>query len=154
MPDLKYFYDDMQPGSRVDIGQYHVSAEEIIHFAEQFDPAPFHLDEAAGKASFLGGLAASGWHVCSIAMKMICDAYLLESTSQGSPGMKECRWLAPVLAGDTLSGHMSVESARLSASRPGLGFLELRVDLFNQKGIHVLSFQNTGMMLTREAAGA
>lgn len=154
MPDKKYYFEDLQPGTRIDIGQYHVSAEEIIQFAEQFDPAPFHLDEEAGRASFLGGLAASGWHVCSMAMKMICDTYLLQSTSQGSPGMKECRWLAPVLAGDTLTGHMAIESARLSATRPGLGFLELRVDLFNQKGIQVLSFQNTGMMLTREAAGA
>ena len=144
----------MQPGTRVDIGKYHVSAEEIIHFAKQFDPAPFHLDEEAGKASFLGGLAASGWQVCAIAMKMICDTYLLESSSQGSPGVKECRWLAPVLAGDTLTGHVFIESARLSASRPGLGFLELRVDLFNQNRKHVLAFHNTGMMLTREVASA
>lgn len=152
MSQLKYFFEDMQPGKKVDLGEYNVSAGEIIHFAEQFDPAPFHLDEKAGKESFLGGLAASGWHVCSIAMKMICDTYLLESTSQGSPGMRECKWMAPVLAGDTLSGHMVIESARLSASRPGLGFLEFRLSLFNQNSRQVLSFQNTGMMLTRETA--
>ena len=83
---------------------------------------------------------------------MICDAYLLESSSQGSPGLKECKWLAPVLAGDTLSGHMIIDSARLSASRPGLGLLEIRIELFNQHGKKVLSHENTGMMLTREAA--
>ena len=152
MPEIKYFYEDMTVGLSLDIGPYDVTAEEIIDFATQFDPAPFHLDEAAGKASILGGLSASGWHVCSMAMRMICDAYLLESSSQGSPGMEVCKWMAPVLAGDTLSGHIIVEKARLSASRPGLGLVDFRCNLFNQHGKQVLMFTNLGMMRTRSAA--
>jgi len=154
VPQTKYFYEDMPIGKQIDLGRYAVTAEEIIHFAEQFDPAPFHLEEEAGKASFLGGLAASGWHLCSIAMRMICDSYLLDSSSQGSPGISECRWMAPVLAGDTLSGTVVVENTRLSASRPGLGIIEFRLNLFNQDGKQVMTFQNTGMMLTREAMKA
>ena len=148
----KFSFEDMTIGTKIEFGPRFVSAEEIIHFASQFDPAPFHLDEAAGKASMLGGLAASGWHVCSIAMRMICDAYLLQSSSQGSPGLSKCQWLAPVLANDILHGSITVMGARLSASRPGLGIIEFDLELFNQKGIRVIAFSNTGMMLTRKKA--
>lgn len=150
----KYCYEDMEIGTAIPIGTRTITADEIIEFAQQFDPAPFHLDEAAGKASFLGGLAASGWHVCSIGMKMICDAYILESSSQGSPGIGECKWLAPVLAGDTLTGEMVVENKRLSRSRPALGIVELRLNLYNQNGKLVLTHTNTGMMLTRGSYAA
>ena len=148
----RYYYEDCPPGAEMELAPHTVTAEEIIDFASQFDPVPFHLDEEAGKASFLGGLAASGWHVCSLAMRMICDSYLLESASLGSPGIKECKWLAPVLAGDTLRGKVIVEGARISASRPGLGLLELRCELYNQKDRQVLMFRNTGMMAIRGAA--
>lgn len=146
------YYEDCPPGTERKLGPRTITAEEIIGFATRFDPIPFHLDEAAGKASLLGGLAASGWHVCSLAMRMICDSYLLESASLGSPGIEECKWLAPVLAGDTLQGRSVVETARRSASRPGMGLLGLRCELFNQKDQQVLMFKNTGMMARRDAA--
>lgn len=145
----KYYFEDMAIGSQLDLGTYHVTREEIIAFAQQFDPAPFHLDEAAGRASMLGGLAASGWHVCAMSMRMVCDAYLLDSASEGSPGLEECRWMAPVLAGDTLSGHLLVESARLSSSRPGIGLIGFRCNLFNQDGRQVMTYTNIGMSRTR-----
>lgn len=141
----------MEPGSTIAIGPYTITAEEIIHYAKQFDPAPFHLDEEAGKASFLGGLAASGWHICSLAMKMMCEAYILDSSSQGSPGVSECKWMAPVLAGDTLTGEVLIEGRRLSASRPGLGLVDLRLNLYAQGNRQVLTHCNTGMMRTRES---
>lgn len=152
MAKFDYYYEDMTLGRKIDIGTYQVSKEEIIHFASQFDPAPFHLDEDIGKASMLGGLSASGWHVCSMAMRMLCDSYLLRAASEGSPGMEECKWMAPVLAGDTLSGHLIVESARVSASRPNLGLVNFRCNLFNQNGKQVMTYTNLGMMRLRQAA--
>ncbi len=145
----KYFYEDMIVGAKLNIGPYLVTKEEIISYAEQFDSAPFHLDEAAGNASMLGGLAASGWHVCAMTMRMICDTYLLDSASEGSPGVQECKWMAPVFANDTLSGEMVVESARLSSSRKGLGLVNFRCNLFNQDGKQVMTFTNLGMIRTR-----
>ncbi|MEZ5801724.1 MAG: MaoC/PaaZ C-terminal domain-containing protein [Nitratireductor sp.] len=79
-----------------------ISADEIIEFATEFDPAPFHLSEEGGRNSMLGRLSASGWHTCCIAMRMQCDAFVLNTASRGSPGVSQCKWLALVGAGDTL----------------------------------------------------
>jgi acyl dehydratase len=152
MTSRKWAYEDFAGGASIEIGPKKVTAEEIIAFASEFDAQPMHLDEAAGKASLLGGLAASGWHSCAMFMRMICDAFLLDSTSQGSPGIEEVRWRAPVLAGDTLSGRCMAVSSRLSKSRPGLGLVSMRTELFNQHGRMVLEVKNSAMFLTREAA--
>ena len=103
MAELLHF-EDFAVGQVIDLGTYAVTAAEIREFASEFDPQPFHLDEAAGKASILGGLAASGWHVCSMLMRMIADSWLNKSASMGSNGVSEVKWLKPVLAGETLSG--------------------------------------------------
>ncbi|MCB1384819.1 MAG: MaoC family dehydratase [Nitratireductor sp.] len=149
---IRYYFEDMPVGSEREIGPRTVTAAEIVEFAREFDPIPFHLDAEAGEASMLGGLAASGWHVCALSMRMTCDAFLLESSGLGSPGISECQWVAPVLAGDTLRGKVVVESARLSASRKGLGLLGLRCELVNQHGELVLRYWNIGLMRTRDAA--
>lgn len=146
----KYYYEDLTKGTKMDIGPYFVSKKEILSFAEQFDPAPFHLDEDIASASMLGGLAASGWHICAMTMRMICDAYLLDSSSEGSPGLEECKWMAPVFADDTLSGEVIVENARLSGSRKGLGLINFRCNVYKQTGEQVMTFTNMGMMRTRE----
>jgi acyl dehydratase len=140
-------------GAVLPLGQKTVSAEEIIEFASQFDAQPMHLDEEAGKASILGGLAASGWHTTSIFMRMMCDAFLNDSTSQGAPGVAHARWKKPVIAGDTLTGTTTIIATRASASRPDLGFVTCRHELTNQRGETVLELENTGMFLKREAAG-
>jgi acyl dehydratase len=145
-------YDDFVEGGSVDLGSKLVTAEEIVEFASEFDPQPMHLDEDAGKASILGGLSASGWHTCAMFMRMMCDAFLLDSTSQGAPGIDYVRWKRPVLAGDTLTGKTTVLAKRLSKSRPTLGFVTCRHELFNQKGEQVLELEHTGMFLKREAA--
>jgi acyl dehydratase len=145
-------YDDFVEGGSVDLGSKLVTAEEIVEFASEFDPQPMHLDEDAGKASILGGLSASGWHTCAMFMRMMCDAFLLDSTSQGAPGIDYVRWKRPVLAGDTLIGKSTVLAKRLSKSRPTLGFVTCRHELFNQKGEQVLELEHTGMFLKREAA--
>lgn len=152
MSSRKWAYEDLGEGVVIDLGTKVVRADEIIEFASEFDAQPFHLDEEAGKASILGGLSASGWHTCSMFMRMLCDAVLLDSTSQGAPGIDHAKWKRPVLAGDTLSGKLTVLSSRLSRSKPGLGFVSWRAELVNQKGETVFELVNTCMFLTREAA--
>lgn len=152
MSGKRWAYEDFVVGNTILIGEKHVTAEEIIEFASEFDYQPMHLDEEAGKASILGGLAASGWHTCCIFMKMMCDGFLLDSTSQGSPGIDYVRWKKPVLAGDTLTGRSTVTARRMSTSRPGLGFVTVKHELINQNGAVVLELLNTGMFLSREVA--
>lgn len=145
-------FEDFVEGGTIALGEKRVTAEEIVEFASEFDYQPFHLDEEAGKASMLGGLSASGWHTCCMFMRMMCDGFLLDSTSQGSPGLDYVRWKKPVLAGDTLTGSSHVIAKRTSKSRPGLGFVTVKSEMVNQRGEVVLELENTGMFLTREAA--
>lgn len=152
MTDKKFAYEDFVEGATMQFGQKIVSADEIVEFASEFDPQPMHLDEEAGKASILGGLSASGWHTCSMFMRLLCDALLLQSTSQGAPGIDYVKWKKPVLAGDTLTASSTVLSKRLSAKRPTLGFVTMRAEMVNQRGESVFELQNTGMFLTRANA--
>ncbi|MBI2718818.1 MAG: MaoC family dehydratase [Rhizobiales bacterium] len=133
MADRLYF-EDFTVGRAFDLGPYAVSKDEVISFAREFDPQLFHLDEAAAKASILGGLCASGWHNCAMLMRMMCDAYLNNAASLGSSGLSEVKWLRPVYVGETLVGRMTVLSARVSARRPEMGIVECRWDLFNERG--------------------
>lgn len=153
-PQPKYAYEDMEPGMTLPFGPRTISKEEIIEFASQFDPQPFHLDEEAGKASVLGGLAASGWQTASLIMRMVCDAYLIDSTSQGGPSVEFTRWKRPVLAGDTLNGITTIKDKRISRSRPSIGFVTFHHELFNQRGETVCEMQHPCMMLLREYATA
>lgn len=152
MPQTTWAFEDLVEGSTIELGARTVDAAEIVEFASEFDPQPMHLDEEAGKASLLGGLAASGWHTCCIFMKMMCDGFILDSTSQGSPGIDYVNWKKPVLAGDTLTGRCTITARRVSKSKPGLGFVTVQSAMLNQRGETVLELQNTGMFLTREVA--
>ncbi len=142
-------FEDFVVGATKQIGSKHVTREDIVEFAAEFDPQPMHLDEEAGRASLLGGLSASGWHICSIAMRMMCDGYLLNSTSQGAPGVDYVNWKSPVHAGDTLFGTTTVIDKRVSRSRPDLGFVTVEHCLTNQHGDLVAEMRNTGMFLLR-----
>ena len=128
------YFDDFTVGREFPLGPYSVTKEEVFAFAREFDPQEFHLDEAAAKASVLGGLCASGWHSCAMLMRVICDSYLNMTASLGSPGISEVKWMKPVYVGETLTGKMTVLAARRSAKRPELGIVECRFDLFNGKG--------------------
>jgi acyl dehydratase len=154
MTDKRWAFEDFEEGLTIELGTKTVNADEIIAFAREFDMQPMHLDEEAGKASILGGLSASGWHTVSMCMRMICDTFLLDSTSQGAPGVEYLKWKKPVLAGDTLRGVVTVMKKRQSGSRPQLGLVTLKSELFNQHGEQVLEFENTGMFLLREAGAA
>jgi acyl dehydratase len=152
MTGKTWAFEDFIEGSEIDLGAKDVTAEEIVEFAGEFDPQPMHLDEAAGRASILGGLSASGWHTCAIYMRLLCDAFLVDSTSQGAPGIDRIKWRKPVLAGDRLTGRAVVLSRRESRSRPSIGLVAFRSELFNQRGEAVFELENTVMFLKREAA--
>ncbi|WP_315813904.1 MaoC family dehydratase [Bradyrhizobium sp. SZCCHNR2028] len=144
------FFEDLQVGQRRELGSYTFTAEEIKRFAIQFDPQRFHLGEEAGRRSLFGGLAASGWHIGSVCMKLIVadNQRLVEiARSRGepiavggpSPGFRDLRWHRPVLAGDTISFSSEIDSLRASASRPEWGILQARNTGINQHGDLVFS---------------
>jgi acyl dehydratase len=145
------YWEDFPVGERRHYGPLTVSREAILDFAGQFDPQPFHLDDAAAAQSLFGALAASGWHTAALTMRMMCDAYLLDSASLGSPGVDQLRWHQPVLAGDTLSGVQTVLASRSSQSRPEMGLVQSRWETVNQRGELVLSMEGWGMFRRRPA---
>jgi acyl dehydratase len=139
------FFEDIAVGLRRELGSFTFTAERIKRFAAQFDPQPFHLDEEAGRKSLFGGLAASGWHVGSVCMKLLVadgQRQAAEATARGeaiatwgpSPGFRDLRWIKPVLAGDTISYASEVEALRRSESRPQWGILQARQTGINQRG--------------------
>jgi acyl dehydratase len=134
MGELLHF-EDFAVGQVIDLGSYAVTAAEIREFASEFDPQPFHLDEAAGRASLLGGLAASGWHVCAMFMRLLADGWLNKTASMGSNGVPEVKWLKPVLEGEVLSGTVTIISKRVSSKRPEMGIFQCLFELFNQAGV-------------------
>jgi acyl dehydratase len=154
MNNQKLSYEDFPVGRRFALGPVTVTAEEIVEFACEFDPQPMHLDEEAGRASILGGLAASGWHTSSIFMRMMIDAYILQSLSEGAPGIDFMDWKKPVLAGDTLSGESIVLETRPMRSRPGIGIAKFRHEVVNQNGELVLRGENSVMLRMRAEAQA
>lgn len=145
---MEYTFEDFTPGRSFPLGPKVVTADEIIEFALEFDPQPMHLSEEAGKASILGGLAASGWHTCGMLMRMTVDSYINNSTSQAGLGIDFVEWKKPVLAGDTLSGTSTVMDQRRSTSRPDMGVIKLRHELQNQRGETVCVVELNAMLST------
>ncbi|MBV8122601.1 MAG: MaoC family dehydratase [Burkholderiaceae bacterium] len=149
---MTYSFEDFHAGRVLEFGDRKVTREEIISFASAYDPQPFHLDEEAARRSVLGGLSASGWHTCAMTMRMMCDGYLNHSTSQGSPGLDNIRWLKPVRPGDTLRVRMTVLEARASQSRPAIGLVHSQWEVFNQHDDKVMTMDGWGMFGRREQA--
>ena len=148
---FRYYWEDFPPGSVREFGGMAVEREAVLAFASAFDPQPFHLDDAAAEASLFGRLSASGWHTCAMTMRMMCDAYLLEAASLGSPGIDSLRWLKPVFPGDTLHVRMTVLQARPMGSRPTVGLVQSSWEVMNQHGDAVLAMEGWGMFRRRPA---
>ncbi len=144
-PAKRYFWEDFTPGLVMHLGSTTVERDAVLAFAAQFDPQPFHLDDAAAEASLFKKLAASGWHTCAMTMRLMCDGYLNESASLGSPGIDNLRWLKPVYPGDTLTAEMVVVEAREMNSKPHVGLVLSRWRLFNQDGVDVMTMEGWGM---------
>ncbi len=147
-------WEDFAVGQVREFGHMPVTRDAVLSFAREFDPQPFHLDDRAAEASLFGKLAASGWHTCAMAMRMMCDGYLLDAASLGSPGIEKLRWTAPVYPGDTLRMRIEVLEARVLASRPGVGLVRSRSEVLNQRGEVVLSMEGIGMFRRRDAGAA
>jgi len=127
-------FDDFRPGRFGTFGPRHVTREEILAFAAEFDPQPMHLDEAAASRSMLKGLSGSGWHLSSIVMRMMFDGFIGDTASLGSPGVNEMRWLAPLRPGDDLMLDVDVVEARISRSRPETGIVTFKCAVRNAAG--------------------
>ena len=135
-----------------DLGTISPTKDEILAFAGQFDPQYFHLDEEAAKASVFGGLCASGWHTCSMAMRLMVTNFLQESASLGSPGLENVKWLKPVFPGDILHLQHHIIESRPMRSRPDVGLVRTDWDMSNQKGEPVLHMEGWGMFRRRHPA--
>jgi acyl dehydratase len=141
----KHHWEDFKVGDVAIYGPRHVSREEIVAFAAEFDPQPMHLDEAAASATLLGGLAASGWHVCSLIMRMIADGFIVDSSSMGGPGVDEMRWLKPLRPGTDIRMRVTVLETRVSKSRPNMGLTKFRYEMIDPDGEVVADMVASGM---------
>jgi len=149
---IRYYWEDMQPGSERDLGSITPTREEIIAFATQFDPQPFHLDDEAAKASVFGGLCASGWHTCSMAMRLMVTNFLHEASSLGSPGLENLQWKKPVLPNDTLRLKHKILESRPMRTKPDVGLVRTQWEMHNQHGDCVLHMEGWGMFRRRHSA--
>ena len=145
----EWYFEDFFPGQDIDLGTRAVTEDEIIAFASQFDPQPFHIDRAAAAQSIYGGVIASGWHTCSMMMRMVVDGLMAKSSSMGSPGLDGVRWLAPVRAGDTLNVRYQTTQVKASNSKPDRGVVWSKWVAINQHGETVCTVEGMGMFARR-----
>lgn len=145
---MRYF-EDFPIGEVMERGPYVVTREEILAFARQFDPQPFHVDEDAARQSIYGGIIASGWHTAAICHKLLVEGLLGQAASMGSPGLDELRWKKPVRPGDALSVRIETLEARPSASKPDRGALKFRFEVVNQHGDVVMTEIATALFARR-----
>jgi acyl dehydratase len=134
------YYEDYAVGEIIAADGVTISEANILDFAFQYDPQPFHLDKSAAEASIYGGLIASGWQTGLLGFRMLLQAGLLGKGSMGSPGLDELRWYLPVRPGDTLHGRARIEDKRESQSKPDRGIVKMKYWIENQKGETVMSF--------------
>lgn len=149
MSQLKWYFEDFEVGKTINAGSRTVTEEEIVAFATQFDPQPFHVDQTAAAQSIYGGVIASGWHTCGMMMRLMVDSFMRDSASMGSPGVDEIRWVKPVRGGDTLTVTATVLEARPSTSKPDRGVIVTRWEAQNQHGEVVATIKGMGMYKRR-----
>jgi acyl dehydratase len=154
IPIMMLTFEDFPPGHFGTFGPRHVTREEILGFAAEFDPQPMHLDEELASRSMLKGLSGSGWHLCSIMMRMMVDGFVGRSASLGSPGVNEVRWLAPLRPGDDLTLDVDVTEARVSRSRPDTGIVMFKSVVRNAAGQALCEMVSPIIMARRKAEQA
>lgn len=136
------YFEDFVVGESTQAGSITVSQDDIIAYASRFDAQDFHTDPEAAKNSFVGTLIASGWHSCSLLMRLLAESFISGSSGMGAPGIDEVRWLRPVLPGDTLSARRTVLESKPSRSRAEMGLVRFRFELTNQKNETILEQTN------------
>ena len=150
MPE-KLYWEDIEVGKTIALGQKRVDLDEVIAFAREFDPQPFHLDEQAAKDTMIGELIASGWHTCVMLMRILYDSLLKDSASLGSGGLEEVRWLEAVRPGDVIRGTYICLESRASNSRPGLGICRVLCEVINQDDRVVMTCRLSHFFRRRDA---
>lgn len=148
-PPFRYYWEDFTPGWTLEHGARSLSEADIVRFASEWDPQRYHTDPQAAKRTPFGGLIASGWQSCAVLMRLMCDAYLNESSCVGSPGIDEIRFLRPVRPGDSLRLRSTVIESSPSRSKPGRGSVLFRWELLNQDGEVALSMLGRQLYLRR-----
>jgi acyl dehydratase len=143
------YFEDFRAGQVFELGHYTITREEILEFAQKYDPQAFHLDDEAARKSLFGSLAASGWHTAAIYMRMYVDGLLSQTASLGSPGVDELRWLKPVYPNDTLRANYRVTETRNSEKRPHIGIVAGVCEMYNQNNELVMTFKGVGFMRRR-----
>lgn len=152
MSQPTWYFEDLEVGRTIPVGSCTVSEDEIVDFAARFDPQPFHVDPEAAARSIYGGIIASGWHTCGMMMRLMVDNFLRNSSSMGSPGVDEIRWLKPVRGGDTLSVTTTALEVRPSSSKPDRGIVMTLWQATNQHGEVVATIKGMGMFGRRPNA--
>jgi len=136
-------FSEFKTGQVFKFGSYTLGEEEILEFASRYDPQWFHTDVEKARTGPYGGLIASGWNTCGIAMRLVTDEFLIDSGSIGSPGLDYIKWRNPVRVDDVLSVVVTILDTKQSRSRPNLGILRWQWQLFNAKGDEVLDLEAT-----------
>lgn len=149
MPDI--YFEDFEEGAMYDLGSYTVPREEMVTFAERYDPQPIHTDGDAAAESMYGGLIASGWYTASVCMRLVVDSLFADAASMGSFGLDELRWHAPVRADDTISASLEVLETRPSGSHADRGYVRNRVVATNQADTDVLHWVASNIFGRRDA---
>ena len=146
------YLEDLEVGRKASFGSYHVTREEVLAFARQYDAQPFHLSDEAAAQTHFGRIAASGWHTCAMTMAMIVENLGAEpQAGLGSPGVEELRWLKPGYPGDTLRVESEIVEVTPSRSKPDIGSFRTLVTVFNQDDVAVLTFTSIVLMRRRPA---
>ena len=146
----KYYWEDFAVGTVREFGGMTLEKGDIVRFARDWDPQPFHVDEEAAKRSPYGGLIASGWHTISATMRQLVEFYVSAESSLGAAGVDEIRWPRPVRPGDTLHVRARVSEARRSASKPDRGIVRGSVEVTNAGGEVVMTFSAINFVLLRD----
>lgn len=145
------YYEDLTVGEKRSFGRYEVTREEVLDFARRYDPQPFHLDDEAAASTHFGRLSASGWHSCSMTMRMMVDSWQEQpQAGLGSPGLDELRWLRPVYPGDVLRVESALIEKRRSASRRDMGIIKNQQTTFNQNDEPVMTMIANGLIKVRD----
>ncbi|WP_052460869.1 MaoC family dehydratase [Microbacterium gorillae] len=143
------WFEDYSTGTTSSCGPLEVTQDDILDFAEKFDPQPIHLDSESAQNGPFGGLIASGWHTASLMMRLYADHYLSHPASLGGPGIDALRWVAPVRPGDELTLHTTVAASRRSKKQPEKGIVHTNVELTNQRDEVVFTCTVINMIRTR-----
>lgn len=149
MPTI--YFEDVEAGEVRELGSFQLTRQEIVSFAERYDPQSIHTDEAAAAEGPFGGLIASGWHTAAACMRLLVDGFLGDAASLGSPGLEELQWVQPVRPGQEISVQNEVLETRASESRGDRGYVKNRTVGLDAEGNEVIAWTGTNILARRDA---